>query len=59
MDVAPRYVCISDHDRAVLDFFYNEPEAAGEIAAAMEATTNCGLVYANPDMGGNIREGPG
>jgi hypothetical protein len=56
-DIAPRYVCISDHDRAMLDFYYNQPEAAGEISAAMEESTNCSLVYANPDLVLYIREG--
>jgi hypothetical protein len=56
-DIAPRYVCISDHDRALLDFYYNQPEAAGEISAAMEESTNCSLVYANPDLVLYIREG--
>ncbi len=56
-DVAPRYVCISDHDRAMMDFYYNEPEAAGEIAGAMNGATNCSLVYANPNLVLYIREG--
>lgn len=49
-DIAPRYVIISDHDRAVMDFYYNSPQAATEITAAMEASTNCSKVYANPDL---------
>jgi hypothetical protein len=56
LDSAPRYVIISDHDRATLDFYYNEPQLINDIESNMDEATNCNLVYANSDLSLYIRQ---
>lgn len=49
-DVAPRYICISSHNRAMYSFYYNEPQLIDHIESSLNATVNCDLVYANRDL---------
>ena len=56
VDVAPRYVCISNFDRTWYSYLRNEPQFINEVESSLNVATNCNLVYANPDLSFYIRE---
>jgi hypothetical protein len=49
-DLSPHYICISSNDRARYTFLWNEPDFIDKTASRLQVTTNCNLVYSNPDM---------
>ena len=58
IDPSPHYVCISNHDRAMYTFYYDEPQFIDEIASSLNAATNCNLIYANPGLSLYVHEAP-
>lgn len=55
-DNLPHYICISAHDRAVDDFFRNEPIRLKDIEEAFQTTTNVNLAFANPQFSLYVHE---
>lgn len=46
----PRYVCISNHDRATYEFYYDMAQIVDDAESSLATSTNCSLVYANGDL---------
>ncbi|MGB2799010.1 MAG: hypothetical protein WBC82_04110 [Dehalococcoidia bacterium] len=58
IDPSPHYICISNHDRAVYNFYYDEPQFIDGIESSLQDATNCNLVYANPDLRLYLHDAP-
>ncbi len=49
-DLTPHYICISNHDYELYNFYYNEPQFISDVESSLNAAINCNLVFANPDL---------
>lgn len=46
----PTYICLSDHDLAIFDFFYGKADFMEELGRSLDSAANCSMVYGNPAM---------
>lgn len=52
----PQYVCISNHDRAEMAYFWDEPQIIDEVEDSLASNTDFNLVYINNGMSLYVHE---
>lgn len=54
--LAPQYVCISNHDRVELAYYWNKPGLIDDVEDSLNSAADFHMVYASPEMSLYVHE---